>query len=52
MRLRTGIGVAVLLAGTAFAAEFKSGPQVGDSINAFHPLNVTGKSAGKKNCLV
>jgi hypothetical protein len=52
MRFRMGIGLAVLVVSTAWAAEFKSGPQVGDSVSAFHPLNVTGKSAGKKNCLV
>ncbi len=52
MRFRMGIGVAVLMVSTAYAVDLKSGPQVGDSIAAFHPLNVTGKSAGKKNCLV
>jgi hypothetical protein len=35
------------------AEELKSGPQVGDKLpGAFHPLNVTGPEAGKKNCLV
>jgi hypothetical protein len=30
----------------------KSGPQVGDKVpGPFHPLNVNGESAGKKNCL-
>lgn len=52
MRFRMGVGFAVLMVGTALAAEFKSGPQVGDSISPFHPLNVTGESAGKKNCLI
>lgn len=38
----------------SFAGEaLKSGPQPGKNIpGAFHPLNVTGKSAGMKNCLV
>jgi hypothetical protein len=42
-----------LLASGAFGAELKSGPQAGDSIpGVFHPLNVTGDAAGKKQCLV
>lgn len=42
-----------LLAGAVFAAEtLRSGPQVNDDVpGPFHPLNVTGKAAGKKNCL-
>jgi hypothetical protein len=31
----------------------QSGPQVGKAIpGPFHPLNVTGDAAGKKNCLI
>jgi hypothetical protein len=43
-----------LLVGSAIAAEtLKSGPQVDNKIpGPFHPLNVTGESAGKANCLV
>jgi hypothetical protein len=38
--------------GVAFAGDVKSGPQTGDSVpGPFHPLNVNGDSAGKKNCL-
>jgi len=38
---------------TAVAGEpLKSGLQVGKSPTPFHPLNVTGEKAGKKNCLV
>jgi hypothetical protein len=42
-----------LLAGAVFAAEsLKSGPQVGDDVpGPFHPLNINGAAAGKKNCL-
>src|ERR1700676_1472643 len=30
----------------------KSGPQVGEKVpGPFHPLNITGKSAGEKHCL-
>jgi hypothetical protein len=42
-----------LVASGAFGAELKSGPQTGENIpGPFHPLNITGASAGKKNCLV
>ncbi|HXG10318.1 MAG TPA: hypothetical protein VNK04_11185 [Gemmataceae bacterium] len=45
--------VAVLLVGSVLAADdLKSGPQPGQGCAAFHPLNVTGAMAGKKNCLV
>jgi hypothetical protein len=45
--------VGAVAAGSLLAAELKSGPQVGDSIpGPFHPLNVTGPFAGKKQCLV
>ena len=42
-----------LLAGSLVAADaLKSGPQVNEDVpGPFHPLNVTGASAGKKNCL-
>jgi hypothetical protein len=45
---------AMLLASSVLAADaLKSGPQTGTNIpGAFHPLNVTGNAAGKKNCLV
>lgn len=43
---------AALLAGGLMAAEIKSGPQVGEKVpGPFHPLNVNGAAAGKKNCL-
>jgi hypothetical protein len=44
--------VAVVLIGSAVAAELKSGPQPGDKVpGPFAPLNVNGKSAGEKHCL-
>lgn len=44
--------VVVALGGVVFAAAPKSGPQAGDKVpGPFHPLNVNGESAGKKNCL-
>lgn len=42
----------VMMVGLATAGELKSGPQVGDEVpGPFHPLNVTGDSAGEKACL-
>jgi hypothetical protein len=57
MRSRYAVGASLavaLLAGSLLAAEsLKSGPQVGDSIpGPFHPLNVTGRAAGKKFCQI
>jgi hypothetical protein len=46
------LAVALLIGGAVVAADLKSGPQVGDSCGAFEPDNVTGKFAGKKQCLV
>ena len=54
-RMIAGASLALaLLVGSAWAAEdLKSGPQVGDGIpKPFNPNNVTGKFAGKKQCLV
>jgi hypothetical protein len=47
-------GAIALLVSGAMAAEpaVKSGPQVGETVpGPFHPLNVTGEYAGKKQCL-
>lgn len=42
-----------MIATTQAADDLKSGPPVGKNIpGAFHPLNITGGSAGQKNCLV
>jgi hypothetical protein len=45
--------VALIVASTVHAgAPVKSGPQVGQEVpGPFHPMNVTGEQAGKKNCL-
>ncbi len=43
---------ALLLAGVAFAADLKSGPQKGDSPKPFNPEHCTGPNTGSKNCLV
>ncbi len=52
-RFAAGVGLAAaLLVGSAVAGDIQSGPQEGKSVGAFHPLNVTGKAAGQKNCLV
>jgi hypothetical protein len=43
--------VIVALGGVAFAADFKSGPQTGETVpGAFNVLNVTGSKAGESNC--
>jgi hypothetical protein len=55
MTSRNSLGACLalaLLAGGVLAAEgLKSGPQVGDQLpGLFHPLNVTGASAGQRAC--
>ncbi len=53
-RMLGGALLAALLVVTGSFAEetVKSGPQVGQEVpGPFHPLNVTGEQAGKKNCL-
>jgi hypothetical protein len=56
MKMHVAAGVPLLLAvlvGCADGAgEGKSGPQVGDHVGVFEPLNVTGPFAGDKRCLV
>ena len=57
MRGRMKVGafaaIALVVTGVYAADALQSGPQVGKEIpGPFHPLNVTGHSAGKKNCLV
>jgi hypothetical protein len=43
----------LVVTGVCGADLLQSGPQVGKDIpGPFHPLNVTGHAAGKKNCLV
>jgi hypothetical protein len=42
----------VVLSTTMAGETLKSGLQVGESPTPFHPLNVTGPFAGKKQCLV
>lgn len=43
---------AFLVANAQTGAPVKSGPKVGEEVpGPFHPLNVTGESAGKKACL-
>ena len=48
------LALAALVTTSALADDaLKSGPAAGTNIpGPFHPLNVTGGSAGKKNCLV
>jgi len=60
MRQSISLGASLcvaLLCGYATGAEnLKSGPQVGDAVTPFHPINVLNVDRpalnGKKNCLV
>jgi hypothetical protein len=44
--------MALSMSGVTAGEELKSGIPCGGSVSAFHPLNVTGPFAGKKQCLV
>jgi hypothetical protein len=47
-----GLGLAVTYTAVNAQDKLKSGPQVGEQVpGPFHPLNITGSEAGKKNCL-
>jgi len=47
------LAVTVLALASAVAEEsVKSGLQIGGYCTPFHPLNLTGPDAGKKQCLV
>jgi hypothetical protein len=46
------VALAVVTGVSVAGGQLKSGPQVGEKLaGPFHPLNLTGKSEGKKNCL-
>lgn len=51
-RFLLSAAVVGVIAVVGIGAELKSGPPVGSSVPVFHPLNVTGASAGDKACLV
>ena len=47
-----GLGLAVTYTAVNAQEKLKSGPQVGEQVpGPFHPLNINGSQAGKKNCL-
>jgi hypothetical protein len=48
----TALIAVALVVGVASAADPKSGPQVGEKVVPFHPLNCTGDHAGEKYCLI
>jgi hypothetical protein len=48
----TALFVVALVASSATAGELKSGPQVGEEVHGFNPLNCTGDHAGEKHCLI
>ena len=41
-----------VFAGSGFGADIKSGPEPGQGVTPFNPLNVTGSAAGSKQCPV
>jgi len=46
------LGLALVLSAVIAGESLKSGPQPGDEVpGPFHPLNLTGASAGEKHCL-
>ena|SRR5438132_1284414 len=46
------LGLALVLGAVLAGESLKSGPQTGDEVpGPFHPLNLTGASAGEKHCL-
>ncbi len=51
-RVLGAVALGAVCVTVAYADELKSGLAVGKAPSAFHPLNVTGDKAGKKNCLV
>jgi hypothetical protein len=54
--LGASLGVALLCGYAAGGESLKSGPQVGDAVTPFHPINILNVDRpqlnGKKNCLV
>jgi hypothetical protein len=48
----TALVAVAFVPSVAHAAEPKSGPQVGEKVVPFHPLNCTGDHAGEKYCLI
>jgi hypothetical protein len=48
----TALVAVALVPGGASAVDPKSGPQVGEKVVPFHPLNCTGDHAGEKYCLI
>jgi hypothetical protein len=52
MRTLGVLAVSSACMAVALAEELVSGLPVGKSPSAFHPLNITGESAGTKNCLI
>lgn len=51
-RYLIAVVAAGVVAGLAPGGDLKSGPEPGRPVIPFHPLNVTGPSAGEKACPV
>ena len=54
MKLKFGLAIAALgmVAAAAFAADVKSGLQVGEGTSAFDVVDITGPNKGKQLCYV
>jgi hypothetical protein len=52
LRYSASLVAAGILAGASMGADLKSGPQPGESVPVFNPLNVTGPWTGEKQCPV
>jgi hypothetical protein len=51
-RFLLAVTAAALAVGCGAGADLKSGPQPGQTVPTFNPLNVTGPDAGEKQCQV
>jgi hypothetical protein len=52
MKIGLAVAAAAVLAVSAFAADVKSGLQVGERTSAFDVVDVTGPNKGKQLCYV
>ena len=46
------VAAGLLIAGSIYAEELKSGLQTGDKVPVFNPLHITGDGAGARACPV
>jgi hypothetical protein len=52
VRSLKAVALLAIVSGAVVAADLKSGPQAGEKVpGPFHPLNINGEDAGRKECL-